>query len=107
MSRLDQLLTYYEEDPNDSFIQFALAAEYRKLGRLQDAVDTFERLKAQDALYVGLYYHLGKLNEEMNHVERAIQIYREGIVVANGVSDLHARAELQSALLEAEMSEDL
>ena len=107
MSRLDQLLTYYEEDPNDSFIQFALAAEYRKLGRLQDAVDTFERLKAQDAQYVGLYYHLGKLNEEMNHVERAIQIYREGIVVANGVSDLHARAELQSALLEAEMSEDL
>ncbi|NQV73441.1 hypothetical protein HQ496_09975 [bacterium] len=88
-------------------MQFALAAEYRKLGRLQDAVGTFERLKAKDGQYVGLYYHLGKLNEEMNDVERAITVYREGIVVANQVSDLHARAELQSALLEAEMSEDL
>ena len=49
MSRLDQLLKYYDEDPTDSFIQFALAAEYRKLGRLQDAIDTFERLKKTDA----------------------------------------------------------
>jgi tetratricopeptide (TPR) repeat protein len=107
MSRLDQLLTYYDEDPTDSFIQFALAAEYRKLGRLQDAIDTFERLKKTAAKYVGLYYHLGKLNEEMNQLERAVEVYREGIEIASQVSDLHARAELQSALLEAEMSADL
>ena len=43
----------------------------------------------------------------MNQLERAVEVYREGIEIASQVSDLHARAELQSALLEAEMSADL
>ena len=50
---------------------------------------------------------LRKLKEELNEYSDAIQIYREGIVIATQVADLHARSELQSALLEVEMSEDL
>ena len=107
MSRLKQLLAFLEEDPTDSFIQFALAAEYRKLGQMSEAISTFEQLRATDPSYVGLYYHLGKMMEEAGRIEDALGVYRAGIEVANQVSDLHARSELQSALLEAEMSEDL
>jgi len=107
MSRLDQLLVFLAEDPNDSFIQFALAAEYAKLGNREEAVRTFEKLRKTDPAYVGLYFHLGKNLEELNRTEQALSVYREGIAVAAKLSDFHARSELQSALLEAEMSDDL
>ncbi|HAY36861.1 MAG TPA: tetratricopeptide repeat protein, partial [Bacteroidetes bacterium] len=51
MNRLDQLLAFHLEDPNDSFIRFALAAEYRKLGQLEKALKSFEDLMAKDPDY--------------------------------------------------------
>ena len=106
MNRLDQLLAFHSEDPNDSFIRFALASEYRKLGDTKKALETFESLKASDPEYVGLYYHLGKLLEEIGNVPTAMEVYREGITRAGAQRDLHAKAELQSALLEAEFSDE-
>ncbi len=104
-SRLDQLLAFHEEDPSDSFVRFALASEYGKLGELEAARDHFEALRDHDPDYVGLYYHLGKLLERMDQLAGAMDVYRSGIARANRISDSHARSELQSALLEAEMSE--
>jgi len=102
MSRLDQLLSFHRDDPRDSFVRFALAAEYAKLGRVEDAVRTFEALRRDDPRYVGTYYHLGKLYERIGRTEDAIGTYRAGMDVAMAVTDFHARSELQSALLEAE-----
>ena len=107
MSRLEQLQAFLEEDPSDSFVQFALASEFAKLGDLQKAIDTFERLRTTDPSYVGLYFHLGKYLVAAGRTNEAITVYRDGIAMATQLSDLHARAELQSALLEAEMSDDL
>lgn len=101
MDRLSQLLEYHHEDPDDSFIRFALATEYLKLGHEEKARATFEELVSHDPDYVGTYYHLGKLYERLDQNERAIKIFTDGIRVAGTQSDLHARAELQSALLEA------
>ena len=100
MDRLAQLLAFRDEDPEDSFVRFALASEYIKLGRDSDARVEFERLVADDPAYVGTYYHLGKLYERLEEVSHAREIYRAGIEEASRQSDLHARAELQSALLE-------
>jgi len=104
-SRLDQLLAFHEEDPSDSFVRFALASEYNKLGDRVSARGHFEALRKHDPNYVGLYYHLGKLLEDMDQLTEALDVYRAGIVVAEGISDFHARSELQSALLEAEMAQ--
>ncbi len=106
MSRLKQLLSFHEEDPNDSFVRFALAAEYVKLRQYDDAVRAFEDLYAHDPAYVGLYYHFGKLLQSLGQVERAGAIYREGIAVATRLTDFHARSELQSALMEMEIEAD-
>ena len=45
MDRLETLLQYHGEDPDDSFIRFAVASEYRKRGDLQAALTWFEGLK--------------------------------------------------------------
>ena len=102
MDRLETLLQYHQEDPDDRFMRFAVASEYRKRGDLETALTWFEGLLEMDASYVGTYYHLGKLYEELNRKEDAIKTYRTGITTAGDQSDFHARSELQSALLEAE-----
>jgi len=102
MTRLDQLIQFHSEDPNDSFVRFALASEYAKLGDDPQARLLFEELVRDDPEYVGTYYHLAKTCERVGDSLAAINVYKAGIVVANKLSDTHARAELQSALLEAE-----
>ncbi len=106
MNRLNQLLTFHEEDPNDSFVRFALASEFVKLKRWDDALAAFKELHAHDPSYVGLYYHFGKLLHRMGRSEEARNVYREGIEVATRITDFHARSELQSALLEMEIEAD-
>lgn len=106
MSRLDQLLAFHAEEPNDSFVLFALAAEYVKLKQFDKALSTFQTLHESNPSYVGLYYHYGKLLHRMGRGDDAAAMYREGIAVATRLTDFHARSELQSALLEMEIEED-
>ena len=102
MDRLAALLEYLEEDPGDPFTRFAVALEYLKAGDESEARRTFEGLVEGRPDYVGAYYHLGGLYARQGLMEAAIATYRAGIEVANQQRDVHARSELQSALLEAE-----
>lgn len=102
MDRLSTLQQFLEEDPADAFTRFALAQELRRLGQLEEAIEQFEELITSDPAYVGTYYHLGALLEETGRKEEAIKIYQTGIRIASEARDQHARAELQSALLEAQ-----
>ena len=102
MNRLQQLKAFHDEDPNDSFVRFAIASEYLKLDRKDEALEAFEGLVDNDPAYVGTYYHLGKLYECLGETEKAVETYKKGIEVAREASDQHSLSELQSALLEAE-----
>ncbi|GIV57514.1 MAG: hypothetical protein KatS3mg042_0427 [Rhodothermaceae bacterium] len=104
--RIQTLLRFLEEDPHDAFTRFALASEYRKRGDTDRALTFFEALVRDDPDYVGTYYHLGKLYQELGRLPDALATYRRGIEVARDQRDLHALSELQAALLEAEMEAD-
>ncbi len=62
----------------------------------------YETLRREQPTYVGVYYHLGKLLEALGQPGEAADVYRAGITEATRARDLHARAELQTALLAAE-----
>jgi len=96
------LLTYLADDPRDSFSLFAIANEYAGQGRREEALRYFDELVTIDPNYVGAYYHLAKLLEDMGDKSRAIETYRKGIEIADLLHDSHSKAELQSALMEAE-----
>ena len=102
MDRLETLLTYYDEDPDDAFTRFAIATEYLKRNNFEKACLFFEELVRDNPSYVGTYYHLGKLYESLNRNDEAIATYQNGISIATEARDLHARAELQDALLSAQ-----
>ncbi|OZC04318.1 tetratricopeptide repeat protein [Rubricoccus marinus] len=102
MDRLAALTAFYEEDPDDPFTRFALAQEHLKAGDASTSLAFFEGLVRDHPAYVGTYYHLGALYAHLGREDDALRTYREGIAEATRANDLHARAELQSALLEAE-----
>ena len=102
MDRLAALLDFYRDDPDDPFTRFALAQEYLKAGDSERARSFFEDLVDDHPDYVGTYYHLGKLYERLGRSESAAAAYRAGVEAATRAGDLHARSELQGALLAAE-----
>jgi tetratricopeptide (TPR) repeat protein len=105
-NRLPQLLQFYEEDPSDEFILFALAQEYQKSGDLAQALHFYQILYNSSPSYVGTYYHLAKLHLQLQSQASAIDTLKEGIKVAQAAQDHHALAELQNLLLNVELGLD-
>lgn len=103
MDRISELLKMLEDQPNDSFVRFALAKAYSNKGDYKDALRQYTALQQADPEYVGVYYHMGKAMEELELVQQATLVYKAGIAVAERLQDLHTKSELQSALLNAEM----
>ncbi|CAN5618344.1 hypothetical protein BH23BAC4_BH23BAC4_11820 [soil metagenome] len=101
MDRLAALLTFYEEDPADPFTRFALAQEYLKREDTTRGLEMYEALVRDHPDYVGTYYHLGQLYRALGRIDEAQNTFRQGIARATEAGDQHARAELQSVLLEA------
>jgi len=101
--RLDKLLSLFRECPTDSFLLFAIAKEYEHLNDKEKANYYYQHLFEMDADYVGLYFHWGKLLEEMDEQEKALEIYAKGIEVSAKLNDIHAEKELRAAKYNCEM----
>ena len=100
---ISKLALQIKKDPSDSFSKFALALELLKEDETGKALALFLNIKNNDPEYVGVYYHLAALYVELEDPEKAIQVYKEGIVMAEHLQDQHAKSELQGALLNLEM----
>lgn len=98
-NRLQQLLSFLEKTPKDSFLLFAIAKEFEGSGRLDEALNYYLKLLRLDSDYVGTYYHLGKLYERMEDYEKAFSTYKDGIEIAKKIGDRHAHGELAEAKL--------
>jgi tetratricopeptide (TPR) repeat protein len=82
----------------DPFAWYGLAMEYKGLGRPDDAVATFTKLRALDPGYVPQYLMCGTLLLDLGRHAEAGDWLREGVTVARGKGDSHALSELQDAL---------
>lgn len=95
--RLQQLFGFLEFSPKDAFILFAIAKEYESLKITDKALEFYLKVQQADVNYVGTYYHLGKLQEQLNDFTAALAAYDKGIEVAKTVGDRHALGELMEA----------
>ncbi len=95
--RIEKLKAFLKDNPNDSFLNHALALEYVKLGDEDSARNCFELNRANQPGYVATYYHLGKLLERVGKQQEAIQVYEAGMEQAKAAKDMHSYNELQGA----------
>ena len=98
MSRIDTIKGFLDDDPKDSFSRYALALEYVKLDRWDDAIQEFETIISNDAEYVATYYQLAKAYEHQEQRDKAEATYRTGMAVAIGAKDMHTVSELREAM---------
>jgi tetratricopeptide (TPR) repeat protein len=106
MSRLDQLFTFLESQPNEPFLLFAIAKEYENHNDNYQALEYYQRLETTTPQYVGLYYHLGKLYEKLGQPERALETYKKGMIIAKQEKDMHAYNELAGAKMNISDDDD-
>ncbi len=106
ISRLDKLLAFIENEPNDEFLKYALATEYLRLNDTDKALGYYEDLVNNHPNYTGTYYHLGKLYEALNRKEDAIRTYEVGMKITKEKRDNHAFSELHGVYMAAKGYEE-
>ena len=94
---MEKLKEYLKAQPDDPFLNHALALEYSKEGELDLARELFIRLLQLHPAYVGSYYHLSALLLQQNQRDAAIEWYEKGMAVAKKAGDAHAFNELRAA----------
>jgi tetratricopeptide (TPR) repeat protein len=97
-TRLEALKGLVAQQPNDSFLRYGLAMEYRKAGELEEAMQEFRALIAAAPDYSAAYYHGGQTLEQLGRLDEARTLYREGIEATTRKGDWHTRDEIQAAL---------
>ena len=100
MPTIEQLERLLESNPEDVFLNYALAMEFVKVGRTDDALLRFERTLDLDRAYVAAYFHKGRLLINLGRIEDARATLSEGVDVAANVSNEKARRELSELLAE-------
>ncbi|WP_448519411.1 tetratricopeptide repeat protein [Rhodoflexus sp.] len=94
--RLQELLQMLANEPDDAFLIYAVAMEYRK-DEPAKALQMLEQLAANQPDYTATYYHLAAMYREAGRNDEAIATYEKGIAVCQKIQDRHALNELQRA----------
>lgn len=101
-------ITFFEDfltkKPNDDFARYALAMEYSKAGRSDDALVTYAALVKQNPNYPAGYFQAALLLQKLERIPEAIAYLKEGVAAATRANDNHARREMQGVLDELESS---
>ena len=96
--RLEVLLKLTAGPDAGSFGWYALAMEYRGLGRLDDALDTFRTLREKDPAYVPMYQMCGMMLIDAGRREEAEDWLRTGLEAARRVGNAKTAEEIEQAL---------
>lgn len=91
-----------EAEPDDAFLNYALALEYAGANDISSAIRLIERILEKDRNYLGAYYQLGKYYELSQQPQKAAQTYKTGVEVAIQRKNRKAQMELNEALLQLE-----
>ena len=97
-TRLETLKSLSAQNPQDSFLRYGLAMEYKNAGDLESALREFQALMDANPDYCATYFHAGQTLERIGRAEEARAAYEKGIEVTTRKGDEHARSELQGAL---------
>jgi predicted Zn-dependent protease len=96
--RLEVLLKMTASPSADAFAWYALAMEYKGLGRVEDALATFETLRAKEPTYVPMYLMCGTMLIDSGRKDDARAWLENGLAAAREKRDTHAAGELEGAL---------
>ena len=104
LSRLEQFRQIVEMDPDDYFSHFGYASALFEAGQYRDAVGEFRHAVRLKPDYSAAIRDLGRALEKIGASEEAMQVYRQGIPVAERNGDLQTLKEMQVFLKRLEQT---
>jgi tetratricopeptide (TPR) repeat protein len=96
--RMQQLQRMLERTPNDPFLLYGVALEFKKAKDPQQALAYLNKTIEVDPGYCYAYFQQGQVYETLGDISAAKKSYLEGIDAAGKKGDAHARSELEGAL---------
>jgi len=96
--RLIKLWEMQKENPEDTFLKYAIAMEFLGMNDIVSAKKYFEEVIAVDENNVAAYYQIGKIYETNNEATNAISIYEKGLEAAIKKNDLRSVREINTAI---------
>ena len=94
--RIQQLLGFLEEEPDNPFNLYALALEYQSHDP-EKARPYFDRLLEDHKEYLPTYYQAAAFYAEEGDLDRARDIYERGIELAQKAKQPQTLKELENA----------
>lgn len=103
--RIEQLLEFLKEEPDNPFNLYALALEYQNHD-VEKTASYFELLLRNHSSYLPTYYHAAAFYASRDEIEKAKNIYEEGIKLASDTNESHTLKELRNAYLNFQFEND-
>jgi tetratricopeptide (TPR) repeat protein len=98
--RLEALLQFLAQDPDDTFTRYAIALEYIASEEYDEAIKFLESVLTLDNNYLAAYQQLGHIYAITNRKDMAVDVYKRGIDSANISGDKHAADNISKFLAE-------
>lgn len=103
--RLQKLEKFYKEEPDNTFIIYALAMEYEKID-LSQALQYYEQLLDNHPEYLPTYYQVAHIYWEDEDIEKANEVFLKGIALAEKQKNEKTLHELKAAYHNFKMEND-
>lgn len=97
-TRKNMLLDLLEKEPDDVFLNYALAMEMIGSSEFSKAEAQLQKTLILNVEYLPCYYQIGQLKEKLNDTNGAIEFYKKGIALAKLQNNTKAMGELNEAL---------
>jgi tetratricopeptide (TPR) repeat protein len=95
LALLEQMVTSGQAD---AFAYYGLAMEYRRLGRFEESLTVFKKLREKDPGYLPMYLMVGQVLTELGLPEEKGEWLNAGIALARERGDMKTLGELEAAL---------
>ncbi len=98
MTRLDQLLGLLASEPDDTFLNYALALELDKAGRHEESLLRFNKVIERPEPYVPAFFMAAQMLNRLGRFDEARDFLNRGIPEARKQNNSHAAAEMTEYL---------
>jgi tetratricopeptide (TPR) repeat protein len=98
LPRIDMLLSMLEKEPEDIFLNYALAVEFVGEKKFEEAEQQFLKTVKINSEYLPCYYQLGQIAEKIKTEKEALEYYKKGLELAQKQNNQKAINELNEAI---------
>ena len=98
-TRRQQIEAMLKDEPEDTFLRYALATELEKDEQHEDSLEILHKLTLDSPPYVPAFFMAGQQLSRLDRIEEARDWLTRGIEQAQQQGNLHAAGEMQEFLM--------